>query len=58
LLQTNPAMGEARRRTNAVALEAQDLLAPLAIGLAADSPAHDAIAALSALVEGVTNRAG
>jgi heptaprenyl diphosphate synthase len=58
LLQANPAMGEAHRRTNAVALEAQDLLAPLAIGLAADSPAHDAIAALSALVEGVANRAG
>jgi heptaprenyl diphosphate synthase len=58
LLRAHPAMGEARRRTNAVPREAQELLAPLVIGLAADSPARDAIAALSALVESVVNRAG
>jgi heptaprenyl diphosphate synthase len=58
LLRANPAMGEARERTNAVAREAQEVLAPLAIGLPADSPAHHAIAALSALVESVVKRVG
>jgi heptaprenyl diphosphate synthase len=58
LLRANPAMGEARERTNAVAREAQELLAPLAIGLAGDSPAHEGITALVALVEDVVNRVG
>jgi len=58
LLRAHPAMGEARERTSAVAQGAQQLLAPLASGLAADSPAHDAITALSALVGSVVNRAG
>ncbi len=58
LLQVHPAMGEARERTNAVAREAQGLLAPLATGLPADSPARDALIALSALVKSVVNRAG
>jgi len=58
LLRAHPAMGEARERTSAVAQGAQQLLAPLASGLAADSPAHDSITALSALVGRVVNRAG
>lgn len=58
LLRAHPAMGEARERANAVAREAQDLLAPLAIDLPAGSSAHDAITALSALVESVVNRVG
>jgi heptaprenyl diphosphate synthase len=57
LLRAHPAMHEARERTNAVALEAQDLLAPLARRLPAHSPAHDALTALSDLVDGVANRA-
>ena len=58
LLRAHPAMGQARERTNDVAREAQELLAPLAVGLPAGSPAVDAIMALSALVESVVNRAG
>jgi heptaprenyl diphosphate synthase len=58
LLRAHPAMGEARQRTNAVAREAQDLLAPLATGLGAGSPVLGAITALSDLVEGVVNRVG
>jgi heptaprenyl diphosphate synthase len=58
LLRAHPAMAEARERTNAVARDAQELLAPLANGLPADSPARDAIAALVALVESVVNRVG
>ncbi|MEO8518789.1 MAG: polyprenyl synthetase family protein [Dermatophilaceae bacterium] len=58
LLQVHPAMVEARQRTNAVAREARDLLAPLAIGLATDSPAHEGITALLELVDGVVNRVG
>ena len=58
LLRAHPAVGEARERTNAVARQAQHLLAPLAIGLADGSLAQDAMAALSSLVEGVANRAG
>jgi heptaprenyl diphosphate synthase len=57
LLRAHPAMDEARRRTNAVALEAHDLLAPLARRLPAHSLAHDAVTALSDLVAGVANRA-
>ena len=58
LLQAHPAMGEARDRTNDVAREAQELLAPLAIGLAPGSPAMESITALADLVEGVVNRVG
>jgi heptaprenyl diphosphate synthase len=58
LLRVHPAMVQARERTNNVAREAQELLAPLAIGLPADSAARDALLALSALVEGIANRAG
>ncbi len=58
LLRAHPAMAEARERTNAVAREAQDLLAPLALRLQAGSAAHDALTALSALVESVVNRVG
>jgi len=58
LLRAHPAMGEARERTNAMAMEAQVVLAPLAIGLAAQSPAREGIAALTALVGGVVNRVG
>ena len=58
LLQAHPAMGQARERTNNVARETQELLAPLAIGLPAESPARDALLALSALVESIANRAG
>jgi heptaprenyl diphosphate synthase len=58
LLRAHPAMGEARERTNAVARQAQHLLAPLAGGPAVDSSARDAMTALSSLVESVVNRAG
>jgi len=58
LLRAHGAMGEARERTNAVALEAQQLLAPLAGGLPADSGAQDSVAALSALVVSVVSRSG
>ncbi|MHB1472035.1 MAG: polyprenyl synthetase family protein [Dermatophilaceae bacterium] len=58
LLRAHAAMGQARERTNNVAREAQELLALLAVGLPAGSPAGDAIGALSALVESVVNRAG
>ena len=58
LLRAHPAMGEARQRTNAVAREAQELLAPLATGLGAGSPVFEAVTALSDLVEGVVNRVG
>lgn len=58
LLRAHGAMDEARERTNAVALEAQQLLAPLAAGLPADSGAQDSVAALSALVASVVNRSG
>jgi len=51
-------MGQARERTNNVARETQELLAPLAIGLPAESPACDAVLALSALVASIANRAG
>jgi heptaprenyl diphosphate synthase len=58
LLRAHQAMGEALERTAAVAREAQQLLAPLAIGFAAGSPAQDAMTALSSLVETVVNRVG
>ena len=58
LLQAHPAMGEARQRTNVVAQEAQELLAPLALGLPVSSPAREAISALADLVDGVVNRVG
>ncbi|MEP7035408.1 MAG: polyprenyl synthetase family protein [Dermatophilaceae bacterium] len=58
LLRAHPAMVEARERTNAMARDARDLLAPLAIGLATDSPAHEGITALVDLVDGVVNRVG
>jgi heptaprenyl diphosphate synthase len=58
LLRVHPAMGEARERTNTVALEAQKLLVPLASGLPAHSSAQDSVTALSALVASVVNRAG
>jgi heptaprenyl diphosphate synthase len=56
LLRVHPAMTEARRRTRAVATQAQEVLAPLAVGIPAGSLAQEAAAALSALVEGVVNR--
>jgi heptaprenyl diphosphate synthase len=58
LLRAHPAMDEARQRMNAVAREAQELLAPLAAGLGASSPVREAATALSDLVEGVVNRVG
>ena len=58
LLRAHPAMGEARERTNTVALEAQKLLAPLAGRLSAHSVARDSVTALSDLVGSVANRAG
>lgn len=58
LLRVHPAMREARERTNAVALEAQELLAPLAGGQPDGSAAGDSARALSALVVNVVNRAG
>lgn len=58
LLRVHPAMDEARARTTTVALEAQELLAPLASDLPAHSLAHQAVTALSELVAGVVNRAG
>jgi heptaprenyl diphosphate synthase len=57
LLRAHPAMGEARERTNVVARQAQELLTPLAMGLAPGTPARDAMTALSSLVESVINRA-
>ncbi len=56
LLRAHPAMDEARRRTNTVASQAQELLAPLAGRFPAHSLARDAVAALSDLVAGVANR--
>jgi len=58
LLRVHPAMDEARARTDAVALEAQELLAPLAGGQPDGSAAGDSASALSALVVSVVNRAG
>jgi heptaprenyl diphosphate synthase len=58
LLRAHPAMGEARELTNTVALEAQELLAPLASALPAHSPALESVTALSDLVGSVVNRAG
>ena len=58
LLRGHRAMDEARERTNTVALQARELLAPLSGSLPAHSPAHDSVTALSALVAGVVNRAG
>jgi len=58
LLRVHPAMGEARARTDAVALEAQELLVPLAGGQPDGSAAGDSASALSALVVSVVNRAG
>jgi heptaprenyl diphosphate synthase len=57
LLRAHPAMDEAGERTNKVALEAQDLLAPLANGLPANTAAHDSVTALSALAASVVKRA-
>jgi heptaprenyl diphosphate synthase len=57
LLRAHPAMNEARERTNTVALEAKELLAPLVAGLPAQSAARDSVNALSALVVSVVNRA-
>jgi hypothetical protein len=51
-------MGMARDRTNTVARETQELLAPLAFGLPAGSTARDSLNSLSALVESIANRAG
>jgi len=58
LLRAHPAMGEARQRTNTVARQAQELLAPLSRGLPVHSLANDCINALSALVASVANRTG
>jgi len=58
LLRAHPAMGEARERTSALALEAQALLAPLASRLPAQSLAHESVTALSTLAASVVNRAG
>ncbi len=58
LLRVHPAMGEARERMTAVALEAQELLAPLAGGNPDGSAAHESASALSALAVSVVNRAG
>ena len=58
LLRAHPAMAVARERTNTVALQAQELLAPLARALTAPSAARDSVTALSELVGGVVNRAG
>jgi heptaprenyl diphosphate synthase len=57
LLRVHPAMGEARERANAAALEAQELLAPLAGEEPDGTAAHDSVSALSALVVSVVNRA-
>jgi len=57
LLRAHPAMDVARERTNTVALEAQNLLAPLARRFPAHSSGCDAVTALSDLVAGVANRA-
>jgi heptaprenyl diphosphate synthase len=56
LLRANRAMSLARERTNTVALQAQELLAPLVRSLPAPSPAHDSVMALSEMVGGVVNR--
>lgn len=56
LLRAHPAMDEARRRTNTVALQAQELLGPLAGRFPAHSLARDSVSALSDLVAGVANR--
>ena len=58
LLRAHSAMGEARELTNTVALEAQELLAPLASALPAHSLALESVTALSDLVGSVVNRAG
>jgi len=58
LLRVHPAMAAARERTNAVALEAQALLEPLAGGRGAGAVAGDSVAALSALVVSVVDRVG
>jgi heptaprenyl diphosphate synthase len=58
LLRVHPAMVEARERMNTVALQAQQLLAPLAAQTAPRSRAHDSVTALSELVAGVVNRVG
>ena len=58
LLRAHPAMAQARERTNNVAREAQELLAPLVLGSPAAASVRDAVAALSAVVESVVNRAG
>ena len=58
LLRAHPAMAQARERTNDMAREAQELLAPLALGSPGGSSAREAVAALSAVVESVVNRAG
>ena len=58
LLRAHPAMAVARERTNTVARQAQELLAPLARALTAPSGARDSVSALSELVGGVVNRAG
>jgi heptaprenyl diphosphate synthase len=57
LLRAHPAMNEAREQTNTVALQAQQLLAPLASRFPAGSVPHDSVTALSDLVSGVANRA-
>jgi heptaprenyl diphosphate synthase len=58
LLRVHPAMVEARERSNSVALEAQELLEPLAGGRGAGAVAGDSVAALSALVVSVVDRVG
>jgi heptaprenyl diphosphate synthase len=58
LLRAHPAMAVARERTNTVALQAQELLGPLARALTGPSAARDCVSALSELVGGVVNRAG
>ena len=57
LLRVHPAVAEARERTSAVAREAKGLLAPLASGFPAGTLARESITAMSALVEGVVDRA-
>ena len=57
LLRAHPVMDEARERTNTVALEAQELLVPLASGFPVHSSAFESVTALSALVGSVVNRA-
>jgi geranylgeranyl pyrophosphate synthase len=57
LLRAHPAMDQARERTNTVARQAQELLAPLASRFTAGSVPHESVTALSDLVSGVANRA-